>query len=223
MAQLSSEQAELIDCTTSFVAAVHSADRSGHDWGHISRVWRLAMWLAEAEDADRFVTALIALLHDVDDPKLGGAGRRARSWLEFQEVDEPLREATLRGIAEIAFSANDAPPSTLEAQVVQDADRLDALGAIGIARAFTYGGHIGQPLHDPAAWRADPSAARTTTGHMWRKLSVLEDRINTDSARALARRRQAYLNDFLERLIDEADLMGPGALDAAELRPAQGA
>ena len=148
----------LITATAAFIEQKFADEGSGHDWAHIRRVWLMARRLAvAAPEADQEVTELAALLHDIADWKFHGgdyeAGpRAAREWLRSQEAPEALIARVETIIREVSFKGLgvETPVSSVEAALVQDADRLDAIGAIGIARAFAYGGHKGRPLHDPA-------------------------------------------------------------------------
>ncbi|MCR5890116.1 HD domain-containing protein [Hymenobacter sp. J193] len=150
--------ADLIARTADFVREKFLHEGSGHDWEHIRRVWQTARALAaETPGANPLVTELAALLHDVADWKFHGgdeeAGpRAARAWLQSLDVAEPVIGHVETIIREISFKGLGVPTpmSTSEGELVQDADRLDAIGAIGVARAFAYGGHKGRPLHDPS-------------------------------------------------------------------------
>lgn len=211
-------KASILARTVEYVRELSEHDTSGHDWWHIYRVWKLAVRLArDHQEADQFIIELAALLHDVDDWKLhaGNATQEpllARAWLERCA----LEPATVQQICDIIAHASykgagvPTPMDTIEGMIVQDADRLDALGAIGIARAFAYGGHKGRPLHDPRVlpllhtsfdhYRASQS---TTINHFYEKLLLLTERMNTDSARAIARRRSQLMEAFLEEFFSE--------------------
>ena len=152
------DQQALISAVAGEVRARLENESSGHDWWHIHRVWRMAQRIARDHDANILVVQLAALLHDIADWKLHGgdetAGpRAARSILERHDVPEEIIRAVSTIICEISFKGAGVTgePSTLEGKIVQDADRLDAIGAIGIARAFAYGGHAGRTMHDPEA------------------------------------------------------------------------
>ena len=192
-----------------------SADSSGHDWWHIDRVVRLARRLAEEEGADVFLCELAALTHDLADWKINPDEARALAdlgaWLAAHGADEATIAAVLEIITTMSFKGGGgAPMRTLEGQIVQDADRLDAIGAIGIARAFAYGGARGLLLHDPeetpreqmtaAAYRSRQAATIT---HFHEKLLKLKDRMNTATAGRLAAQRHAVLEQFLEEFQSE--------------------
>jgi uncharacterized protein len=190
---------------------------SGHDWWHVHRVWKSALAIAREEGADGFVVELAALLHDLSDRKLNGGDltlgpRVAREWLEAQGVDAETVEHVAEIIADLSFKGAGVPTPmrTLEGQVVQDADRLDALGAVGIARCFAYGGHKGRPMHDPEQRPEMHQSAEsyyanqgTAIQHFYEKLLLLAERMNTEAGRRLARGRHAFLEEFLARFYAE--------------------
>ena len=204
---------DLIERTAQHVRQTLEGDSSGHDWHHITRVLNNAVTIGEAEQADLVVVQLAALLHDIADWKFHGgddsAGpKAARQWLESQNVDEATIVRVCDIIAGLSFKGAKVatPMSTLEGQVVQDADRLDAIGAIGIARAFAYGGHAGRAMHDPDSppvqhnsFQAYKSSKGPTINHFYEKLLLLKDRMNTASARRLAAERHAFMEQFLQR------------------------
>jgi uncharacterized protein len=164
-----------------------------------------------------FLVELAALLHDVADWKFAGgdhhAGpRQAREWLQSLAVDAHTIDRVCEIIAGLSFKGAGVatPMSSLEGQIVQDADRLEALGAIGIARAFAYGGHKGQPLHDPAippqphdSFEAYKLGSGSTINHFYEKLLLLKDRMNTATGKRLAAERHAFLERYLEQFFAE--------------------
>ncbi|HEU5349648.1 MAG TPA: HD domain-containing protein [Ktedonobacterales bacterium] len=200
-----------------FAREVLTGESSGHDWWHIARVRALARTIAGAEHADAFVCELAALLHDIADPKIAGDWdtglARVRGWLAARDISAAEREHVLEIIASISFAGGNKPqPQTLEGCVVQDADRLDAIGAMGIARAFAYGGAHGRILYDPAiapraVMTADEyrSRAAPTINHFYEKLLLLKERMNTDYARRLAERRHRVMEEFLDEFYAEWD------------------
>ena len=166
-----------------------SLDSSGHDFEHTMRVNKTALDIAKSyPEADKDLITLIALLHDVDDPKIFNTenNENARKIMESQKLDKSLINSVIAGINEISFSKNkDKKPSTIEAQIVQDADRLDAIGAIGVARTFAFGGSKGRSLG-------------SSINHFHEKLLLLKDMMNTEVAKKMAEKRHDFLLDFLE-------------------------
>ena len=183
----------VIEQATLYIGELFRGDSGGHDVGHTLRVYRNAMAIAESEpDCDREVVALAALLHDADDHKLFDTDndRNARSFLQCR-LDPDRIEQICECIDSVSFSQNQGKaPSTLEGKIVQDADRLDAIGAIGIARTFAFGGEHGRPLEE-------------SVQHFYDKLLHLKDLMNTDEAKRIAAKRHAYLERFLDELDDE--------------------
>ena len=178
---------ETIRAAIAYVQALFAGNADGHDAEHTLRVYRNAMKIAEREDCDRGVVALAALLHDVDDHKLFHTenNANARAFLCAQQVDESTAGQIIAAVNAVSFSQNrDRRPATKEGEIVQDADRLDALGAVGAARTFAYGGRHGRDLSD-------------SIRHFHEKLLLLKDGMNTEAGKALAERRHAFLLEFL--------------------------
>lgn len=192
----------LIEKAKLFAKDTFAADSSGHDYYHTLRVHSLARTIALSEGADLEIVELAALLHDVDDHKLSpetAEGKtRATEFLRSQNVPDEKIAAIVHLIGQVSFSRNTLPPDTLEGQCVQDADRLDALGAIGIARTFAYGGSKGRPIHDPEL--LDPS---TSVQHFYDKLLRLKAMMNTETGYRLAAPRHKFLEAFLEEFLRE--------------------
>lgn len=210
-------QARLLRAAEGFAREALAGDASGHDWSHVERVRRVARTIAEAEGADSFVCELAALLHDVADYKIAGDEAtglaRVRAWLAAEGCDAPTSARVMEIIATLSFAGGERPPmTTLEGQIVQDADRLDAIGAVGVARAFAYGGAKGRAMHDPdqpprermsvEEYRAQPAP---TINHFYEKLLLLKDRMNTPYARELAERRHQFMLAFLDQFYAEWD------------------
>jgi uncharacterized protein len=205
--------ADVLARTEAYVRQAMSGEGTGHDWWHVHRVRRTALRLAREEAADVFVVELAALLHDVADHKFHGgdetAGpRAARAWLESVDAEPEVVDHVCEIIAGLSFKGAGVPTPmrTPEGRVVQDADRLDALGAVGIARAFAYGGSRGRPLHDPDAapelhdsFAAYKAGGGATTAHFHEKLFLLRDRMNTAAARRVAEGRHRFMDAFLAR------------------------
>jgi uncharacterized protein len=196
-----------------------SQDSSGHDWWHIDRVRNTAVQIARQEGADPVIVELAALLHDIADWKFHGgdetAGpRAARDWLSQFPLPDQSLDHICDIIATLSFKgANVATPmTTLEGQCVQDADRIDAIGAIGIARAFAYGGHKGRAMYDPEhpptlhdSFEAYKRNAGPTINHFHEKLLLLRDRMNTTTAKAIADERHQFMEAFLQQFHREWD------------------
>jgi uncharacterized protein len=210
---------ELIQRTHDYVRHRFLRESSGHDWFHIQRVWKTSIYLCECESADSAVIQLAALLHDLADWKfhsgnLDAGPCAARKWLEENGADSILIDHVCEIVGGLSFKGAGvaSPMRTLEGQIVQDADRLDAMGAIGIARAFAYGGHRGRLLYDPNvpperhdSFEAYQRSASPTLNHFYEKLLLLKDRMNTSAARAIAERRHRYMESFIKRFLDEWD------------------
>lgn len=207
----------IVEKTIEMVKETLSGEATGHDYHHIMRVNKLAVRLAKEEGADAYIVELAALLHDIADWKFHGgdleAGPRvAEEWLRSQGADLAVIEKVKSIIREVSYKGAGVKtqPSSLEGKVVQDADRLDALGAIGIARTFAYGGRFERPMYDPdqppvmhQTFEEYKNAKGSTLNHFYEKIFLLKDRLNTDSARTLAEERHKYVEDFVERFLLE--------------------
>lgn len=205
----------LTEAALSYVKALFANEYSGHDYFHTLRVYRTAMKLSEAEHADPTVTALAAILHDADDRKLSPetyeTKANAVSFLRAQGADEATIRRIVTILGEVSFRGTDSVvPSTIEGKCVQDADRLDAVGAVGIARTFAYGGAHHRVMHDPdIPPETDMDAARyyaheaTTVNHFYEKLLLLKDMMNTEAGKRLAENRDRYMRGFLEEFFAE--------------------
>ena len=211
MAELTDAQRQIVDQTAVFVRRQMEGDSSGHDWWHVWRVWQNSLFISRNENADRFVTELAALLHDIADWKFHDgdetAGpKAARVWLSEQSVDEQIIEHVCRIIETVSFKGAgvETPMETLEGKIVQDADRLEAIGAIGIARCFAFGGAKGRLMHDPedppelhASFEDYKKKSGPSINHFYEKLLLLKDRMNTETGSQLAAERHKVLEDFL--------------------------
>lgn len=208
---------EIIKNTESFIKNIHLGEGSGHDWWHIARVRQNALYIGRKENADLFITELAALLHDIADWKFTGgddnAGpREAEKWLESQQVEKTSIQKVKAIIAGISFKGAgvDTSMPTLEGKVVQDADRLDAMGAIGIARAFAYGGYKGREIYNPEiepgfhdSFEAYKKNNGPTINHFYEKLLHLKDLMQTSTGKSWAQQRHAYMEAFLETFFSE--------------------
>ena len=206
---------KIIDKALLYVEKLFQNEYSGHDFFHTLRVYKLATRIAESEGADVLTVQLAALLHDVDDRKLSPETyedqARARGFLASEGVDGVMIESVCNAIREISFGANgDVSPSTIEGMCVQDADRLDAIGAIGIGRAFAFGGNHGRHMYHPdikpninmsrEEYRRSES---TTVNHFYEKLFKLTSLMNTKTAKAIAEARDAYMREFILEFMSE--------------------
>lgn len=207
---------DIVGAAEQFVRERLGGDAGGHDWWHVDRVRRMALKLAEHEGADRRICEMAALLHDLADDKLVTDEREAlrdiRGWLVRRGEPEASADHIVDIIATMSFrGGEDRPPMrTLEGRVVQDADRLDALGAVGIARTFAYSGKKGRPMHDPALRPRESMTAEqyrsgndTAINHFYEKLLKLKAGMNTEYGRVLAERRHAYTESFLRQFAGE--------------------
>jgi uncharacterized protein len=192
----------MIERAMDYARKVFAGDASGHDFDHTLRVYRLATTIAKEENANLEIVQLAALLHDVDDRKLSPQTYEnkdnAVTFLRKNGVEQEKIKRIIQIISQISFSAGNGAPSTLEGMCVQDADRLDAIGAIGIGRAFAFGGSRGRQIHDP-----EGKDKTTTIQHFYDKLLLLKDRMNTESGKKLARQRHQFMEDFLHRFYAE--------------------
>jgi len=215
---LTQPQLEILSATTDFVKSQSTGESSGHDWWHIYRVEKLAIFIAEKEEAELFTIRLAALLHDLDDWKFNESNsRNAENWLRSTSLEEETIQKVLHIISQVSFkgAGEKTIPDSMEAMIVQDADRLDALGAIGIARAFAYGGSKNRPIFEPETapelhktFTAYQNSKSHTINHFYEKLLLLKDRLHTKTARDLAIERHDFMKDFLENFFEEWFLFG---------------
>ena len=206
----------MVESAIEYIKKMFSDDCSGHDYHHTMRVYRLAMQIAEQENADMLTVQLAALLHDVDDVKLSPETHETRKnavgFMKNNGVDDKVIASVCKIIDEVSFAGIDSvEPSTIEGKCVQDADRLDAMGAIGIARTFAYGGSKGRKIYDPdikpltnmnkTDYRQNHNS--TSINHFYEKLLLLKDMMNTETAKKKAEYRQAVMEDYLEEFMAE--------------------
>lgn len=211
---------DVIAQTAEFVKQKFADESSGHDWWHLYRVWQLSKTIAKGEaKVDLQIAELAALLHDIADWKFHGgdeeAGpKAAREWLTSQQIDEAdilhiediIRTISFKG-AGVASNMK-----TLEGKIVHDADKLDAIGALGIARAFAYGGAMGKVMHIPGQkavlhnnFEDYKNTKSSTVGHFYEKLLLLRDRMYTKTGKKLAEHRHKYMEQYLEEFYAEWD------------------
>ena len=206
-----------IELTKAFVKHTLEAAEGGHDWFHIERVYRNALKIAEKEPVDLYVVALGALLHDIADSKFHDGNetigpQKAREFLFGINVDSVVIEHIVKIIENVSFKGGNEPQKfqSIELDVIQDADRLDALGAIGIARTFNYGGFKNHKLYDPEvppnlsmSKEEYKSSKAPTINHFYEKLLLLKDRMNTTTGKQMALERHRYMEGFLNRFYAE--------------------
>ncbi|WP_299699919.1 HD domain-containing protein [uncultured Pontibacter sp.] len=212
------QKQDIIAKTITYVKELLQGEGSGHDWWHIYRVWKNALHIASKEEgANLFIVELAALLHDIGDHKFHNGDesvgpRMVRAWLEKQGVEESIIQQVCLIVSDLSFkgAGTSSAMETLEGRIVQDADRLDAIGAIGIARAFAYGGHKGRELYNPEvspeqhdSFEAYKSSAGPTINHFHEKLLLLKERMHTPSAIAMAETRHLYMEAFLNQFYAE--------------------
>lgn len=211
------DKQEIIKNTRNFVKQTLHKAEGGHDWFHIQRVVKNAKEIAFGEEVDEFVVELGALLHDIADSKFHNGDETvgpkiAREFLEGQEASENVIMHVVKIIENISFKGGniDRQFSSAELDVIQDADRLDALGAIGIARTFNYGGYKGRALYDPAikpklnmTKEEYKASSAPTVNHFYEKLFLLKDRMNTETGRKIAEKRHQFMELFLEQFYAE--------------------
>ena len=210
---------QIIQKTVEFVKhTLHDAE-GGHDWWHVYRVWKTAIHIASIEKADMLVVELGALLHDIADSKFHHGNEeigpaKARTFLQALGVEEKIINHVVDIIANISFKGGKVEQQfkSPELDVIQDADRLDALGAIGIARTFNYGGHKGRAIYDPGikpnlqlTKEEYKNSTAPTLNHFYEKLLLLKDLMNTEAGKQLAVKRHKFMVAYLDQFYNEWD------------------
>lgn len=206
----------MVNNALEYIKEIFSGDSSGHDYYHTVRVYRIATEIAKQEYADVNIVQLAALLHDVDDKKLSpethATKKNAVDFMTANGVDADIINIVCKIIDEVSFAGTDSVvPSTIEGKCVQDADRLDAIGAIGIARTFAYGGSRGRKIYDPdikprigmSKEEYEKNMNSTSINHFYEKLLVLKDMMNTTAGKKMAEHRQAIMQEFLNEFLAE--------------------
>lgn len=210
-------EGDIIQNTIAFVKNELKDAEGGHDWFHIERVYKNSLLIAEGEKVDKTVVALGALLHDIADSKFHDGDetigpKKASEFLKTQNISEETIQHVVKIIENISFKGgnNIQKFTSKELDVVQDADRLDALGAIGIARTFNYGGFKGRKLYDPDIspnLDMTPSEYKAsnapTINHFYEKLLLLKNRMNTETGRKIAEKRHKFMEIFLQQFYAE--------------------
>lgn len=211
------DQNKIVENTVAFVKERLKNAEAGHDWFHIERVWKLAKHISKEENTNLLVVELGALLHDIADSKFHDGDesigpRLTRNFLKNEQVPEELIDQVVHIVEFISFKGgNEKQTNTSpELKVVQDADRLDAIGAIGIARTFNYGGYKNRGLYDPEikpnlrlTKEEYKASTAPTINHFYEKLLLLKDRMNTKTGRQLAEERHQFMEEFLEQFFKE--------------------
>lgn len=209
----------IINKTKEYVKSKLEGEGTGHDFWHILRVYKTSIYIGEKENADLFIVELAALLHDIADWKFNeGKGDIAtnliNTWLGSLGVDDSIINKITKIIRTMSFKGGttNAVQETIEGKVVQDADRLDAMGAIGIARAFAYGGYKQRELYNPNIkpqkykdFEEYKKNLGTTVNHFYEKLLLLKDLMNTESGKTMARERHDFMEVYLEQFYKEWD------------------
>ncbi len=207
---------EIIQKTEAMLKEKFLGEGTGHDWWHIDRVRNNALTIAQQENADMFIVELAALLHDIADWKFSESynegPQQARTWMEQCNVDEETIKHVCNIIEHISFKGAQVENkiSTKEGMVVQDADRLDAIGAVGIARCFAYGGHAGHEMHNPDikpvmhdSFEKYKTTKGTSINHFHEKLLLLKDMMNTTTGKQMAEQRHAFMEGYLKQFFKE--------------------
>lgn len=207
----------IIQNTIQFVKEKLEGAEAGHDWFHIERVWKLSKKIAQTEDCDLEVVELSALLHDIADPKFHNgdetlALKISKEFLEAQNVEEEIIQQVLFIIQNISFKNRGEVPQNLpiELKVVQDADRIDAIGAIGVARTFNFGGFKNNMMYHPdiqpklnMSKEEYKRSNGTTINHFYEKLLLLKDLMNTNEGKKIAEERHQFMLTFLDQFMKE--------------------
>ena len=210
---------QIINNTILFVKNQLAHAEGGHDWFHIERVYKNALLIAEEEECDLTVVKLAALLHDIADSKFHGGDetvgpKTARTFLESQNVSEAIISHVIAIIENISFKGGNFEKkfNSKELEIVQDADRLDAIGAIGIARTFNYGGFKNRPLYNPniqpnlnMSKEEYKTSESPTLNHFYEKLLLLKDKMNTETGKKIAQKRHDFMVTFLSQFYAEWD------------------
>jgi uncharacterized protein len=209
---------KVIQNTICFVKKTLERSEGGHDWFHINRVYKNALLIAKNEKVDLFVVQLGALLHDIADAKFYDGDesigpKKARDFLESQQVEETVISHIENIILFISYKSSfdhNRSFSSPELNVIQDADRLDAIGAIGIARCFNYGGFKNRSLYDPEirpklqmTKEEYKNSTAPSINHFYEKLLLLKDNMNTKTGKIIAQKRHSFMDEFLQQFLDE--------------------
>lgn len=212
-------RAQIIQDTIEFVKETLKGAEGGHDYFHVERVYKNALLIAKTEKVDEFIVALGALLHDIADSKFYNGDetvgpKKARVFLESQNVSEEIIVHVEKIIQNISFKGGNFEQkfTSPELEVIQDADRLDAIGAIGIARCFNYGGYKNRELYNPSILpnlnmtkEEYKKSIAPTINHFYEKLLLLKDKMNTATGKSIAAKRHEFMEQFLQQFYNEWD------------------
>ncbi|MBE7641425.1 HD domain-containing protein [Salegentibacter sp. BLCTC] len=210
-------KSQVLKNTEDFVKESLKNAEGGHDWFHIQRVWRNAKLIAKTETADLFIVELGALLHDIADSKFHNGNETigpkvASEFLKKQQVSAEIITQVVKIIENVSFKGGNVSQdfNSIELKIVQDADRLDALGAIGVARTFNYGGFKERALYDPEikprlnmSKEEYKASSAPTINHFYEKLLLLKDRMNTKTGKEIAQKRHEFMELYLEQFYAE--------------------
>jgi len=212
------DKQEIIEKTEKFVKDKLYGEGTGHDWWHTLRVWQVAKKIGKEEGADLFIVELASLLHDIADWKFQDGGDDsvgamiAKEWLEKFNVDGKTISHICDIVVGVSFKGAEVKDKlhSIEGKVVQDADRLDAMGAMGISRCFAYGGSKGRPIYDPntkptmhQSFEEYKQSNSPSINHFYEKLLLLKDRMNTKIGKAIAEERHKFMESYLDRFFKE--------------------
>lgn len=205
---------EIINKTKEFVKKELDSETTGHDWWHSWRVWNMARKISREEGGDLFIIEMAALLHDIDDWKFSKNNNYCKTeiFLKKIKIDNDNFFAIIQIIKNISFKGAGAisTPISFEGKIVQDADRLDTIGAMGIARVFAYGGNINRQIYNPKikpknskSFKAYKKLKNTSINHFYEKLLLLKNRMNTKTAKKIALKRHKFIEVYLKEFFNE--------------------
>ncbi len=212
---METQNREIISNISKKVERQFRDDSSGHDWWHVYRVWKMAKKISAGREVDFFVVELGALMHDMADHKLADPEkgyRQIKADLQAESVSDAVIERVLHIAEHISFKGAHVEQEQLstEGEIVQDADRLDAMGALGVARTFMFGGSRGNLMHDPdiapeyhSGFESYKKSTAPVINHFYEKLLLLKDRMNTAKGKEIAEERHRFMMQFLNRFYDE--------------------
>lgn len=211
-------QKEILIKTEEYIKTQFSGEGTGHDWWHIHRVKNLALNIAKKEKADLFIVELASLLHDLGDHKfhkgIDKSAELSRKWLSELGVEEEIIKQICEIVSGVSYKGAgvETKMQSIEGKIVQDSDRLDAIGAIGIARTFAYGGSKGNEFYNPDikpvlhnSFKDYKKSTAPVINHFYEKLLLLKDRLNTETAKHIALERHKFMESYLERFYNEWD------------------